>query len=119
MSPLLDDKFAPLTYRIGFLAAPISDIVATYARWMRLILNRVKRRDAAQPLMAALPALQPLDSSANRLLPLGIELFDDRFYAGSGVIVSAESWLQPLLRFLPTGPRECTLEEARKRLGIE
>ena len=52
---------------------------------------------------------------------LGVAIFDDQFYSGSGAVIDSSSWFTPLVRLLAPGQPEYrghTLEEARRRIGI-
>jgi hypothetical protein len=65
---LLDNQLAPLTFQWGFLDARLDAVVASYARWQRLLLRRAKISPASLPLERALRQLEPLDMGSERVL---------------------------------------------------
>ena len=68
MKYLLDNQLAPLTFQWGFLDVPLDAVMASYARWQRLLLRRAKMSRASLPLERALRQLEPLDMGSERVL---------------------------------------------------
>ncbi len=52
MKLFFDDQYAPITTRIGFLAADHGRVVDTYMAWMSDIRKNVRMEAVAPPLVA-------------------------------------------------------------------
>jgi hypothetical protein len=68
---LFDNAFAPLTFRWGFIDAPVDAVTRAYRRWQRRILHAVTITPVNLPLEEALGLLPPLDMGSQRVLFLG------------------------------------------------
>lgn len=66
--PLFDNEFAPLTYSIGFLEAPIDKVVAALEKWRRSHFKSISIEAVADPLPGALLLLEPLSMPRRREL---------------------------------------------------
>jgi len=66
MKLLFDDQYAPITTRIGFLAADHRRVIDIFVAWMSDIRKRVRMEAVAPPLKDALERLLPLTTHERR-----------------------------------------------------
>ena len=73
MKYLLDNKYAPLTFKWGFLELPLQTVGQAYARWVKGLLKSVKVTEINCSLEEALRQLEPLDMGSQRVLFLSTQ----------------------------------------------
>src|SRR5262245_33630259 len=92
MKYLLDNTLAPLTFRWGFLEAPLHSVRDAFVRWKRISLNPAKATSIHAGLEDALRQLEPLDLGSQRVLFLSTRsnwtaCFDNGFKGGNPATV--------------------------------
>ena len=72
MKTLLNDKFVPLTYQVGFLETTLENTLEVFLKWQAEIGAEFKRQprheSLAVSLQQALPALEPLTTPPTKVL---------------------------------------------------
>jgi hypothetical protein len=61
MDYILKNEFAPVTFEIGFLAAPLDKTVKVFSGWMHKTLHRTTRTTRTGSLRQLLSSMEPLD----------------------------------------------------------
>jgi len=68
MNMILGNRFAPVTFRIGFIRARLDEVLRQYLRWQHIILRIVSKKAIDGALGRKLEAILPVDDSGERLL---------------------------------------------------
>ncbi len=100
---MLKNKFAPITFKVGFLRAGLNEAVQQYVRWQHLILRIVSQQNMNGPLDVKLKSILPLDEEGERMLFTvtrsdWIAVFDNR--PGGGISTNAVAVISEKLNTL-------------------
>jgi len=84
---LLANRFAPITFQIGFVRADLRAVVGQYARWQHWFARAVARTSVAGSLATKLERMLPLDGDGQRVLFSSTQspwtaVFDNRIDGG-------------------------------------
>lgn len=84
---LLNNRYAPITFRIGFIKGSLEEVVKRYVGWQHLILRIVSRERLVGGLDEKIDKLLPLDEAGERVLFTAtrsewVAVFDNRLTGG-------------------------------------
>jgi hypothetical protein len=84
---ILGNRFAPITFRIGFIQAGLDNVLEQYVRWNHIILRTVSKKPIDGALSQKLEGILPLDDMGQRLLFTStksswVAIFDNGFRGG-------------------------------------
>ena len=84
---LLANRFAPLTFQVGFIRADLDAVVGQYIRWQHLLARLVTRSSVTGSLESKLERILPLDDDGQRVLFSATQspwtaVFDNRIEGG-------------------------------------
>lgn len=80
---ILNNKFAPVTFKVGFLRADIQKVIHSFLKWQHGILRIVSQNPVVGDLEAKLAQLLPLDEDGETMLftstrSTWVAIFDNR-----------------------------------------